>query len=297
MDSKSDRRWKLEDPWRGHQDTRSYRSTVARFLRTHKQSLLTSMLLFVVLVLLFGIFSQVPPPVTDNSPSGVTVVNYSTFVQQVRAGNVRTVTIQGDELTGVLAHPLWGGACVAHPTDTFYNPFAPTLSSPPVNPACAVYTRRPASGDAALLPLLHSSSVVIMTLPASQPPVWLNLLWKVALILLFLFLLLSLPPRKGMFSLDGMEDKITQFAKSRARRFEPAPERRNPQPVVFGPGAPVQAPPPAEPRKLPTPSVTFADVAGIDEVRADLEELVQFLRSPERFDHLGAHIPKNLNGA
>jgi len=40
--------------------------------------------------------------------------------------------------------------------------------------------------------------------------------------------------------------------------------------------------------------VTFADVAGIDEVRADLEELVQFLRSPERFDRLGAHIPRGV---
>jgi ATP-dependent metalloprotease FtsH len=294
MENKSDRRWKLEDQRLRHQDTTSYRSTVARFLRIHKQSLLTSVLLFVLLVLLFSIFSQVPPPTMDNSPSGVTVLNYSTFVQQVKARNIRTVTIQGDDLTGVLAHPLRGGACVAPPTDTTSNPYAPLPSSPLVDPACAVYTRIPASGDAALLPLLHSSGVVITTLPARQSSIWLNLLWKVAPILLFLFLVLSLPPRKGMFSLHTMDDKITQMAKSRARRFEPAPERRNPQPVVFGPGAPVQAPPPAEPRKLPTPSVTFADVAGIDEVRADLEELVQFLRSPERFDRLGAHIPRGI---
>lgn len=288
MDSRSDRRWKLEDQRLRHQDTKSYRSTVARFLRTHKQSLLASMLLFVLLVLLFGIFSQLQAPTTGNPPSGVTVVNYSTFVQQVKARNVRTVTIQGDELTGVLAHPLRGGACVAPPPGTTSNPFAPLPSSPPVDPACAVYARIPAGGDAALVPFLLSRAVVITTLPVRQPPVWLNLLWKVALILLLLFLLLSLPPRKGMFSRDGMEDKITQLAKSRARRFEPAPERRNPQPVVFGPGAP------AEPRKLPTPSVTFADVAGIDEVRADLEELVRFLRSPERFDRLGAHIPRRV---
>ena len=38
--------------------------------------------------------------------------------------------------------------------------------------------------------------------------------------------------------------------------------------------------------------MTFADVAGIDEVRAELEEIVQFLRSPERFDRLGARIPR-----
>ena len=34
------------------------------------------------------------------------------------------------------------------------------------------------------------------------------------------------------------------------------------------------------------------NVAGIDEVRAELEEIVQFLRSPERFDRLGARIPR-----
>jgi cell division protease FtsH len=39
-------------------------------------------------------------------------------------------------------------------------------------------------------------------------------------------------------------------------------------------------------------ATTFADVAGIDEVRADLEEMVQFLRSPQKFARLGAHIPR-----
>ena len=97
MDSKSDRRWKLEDQRLRHQDTTSYRSTVARFLRTHKQFLLTGMLLFVLLVLLFGIFSQVPTPVMDTPPSDVTVVNYSTFIEQVKARNMLRVTIQGDE--------------------------------------------------------------------------------------------------------------------------------------------------------------------------------------------------------
>ncbi|HEX6554024.1 MAG TPA: ATP-dependent metallopeptidase FtsH/Yme1/Tma family protein, partial [Ktedonobacteraceae bacterium] len=162
MDNKSDRRWKLENLWHRHQDARSSRSPVAKFLREHKQSLLTGILLFVLLVLLFGIFSQMPAPLTDNPPNGVTVVSYSTFVQRVKAGNIRTVTIQGDELTGVLAHPLHGGACIAPPNDTTSDPFAPMPVSPPVDSACTLYTHIPASGDAALLPLLHSRGVVIM---------------------------------------------------------------------------------------------------------------------------------------
>ncbi len=157
-----------------------------------------------------------------------------------------------------------------------------------------MYTRIPASGDAALLPLLHSSGVVITTLPVTQPPVWLNLFWKIALIMFFLFLTLSLPPRKGIFSLPTMGDKITHMAKSPARRFERAPKQRNPQPVVFGPGTPVQPPQPAEPRQRSQPTATFADVARIDEVRAELEEIVQFLRSPGQFAQLGAYIPRGI---
>ena len=46
------------------------------------------------------------------------------------------------------------------------------------------------------------------------------------------------------------------------------------------------------PRVSTVPPVTFADVAGIDEVRTELEEIVQFLQSPERFNKLGARIPR-----
>ncbi len=40
------------------------------------------------------------------------------------------------------------------------------------------------------------------------------------------------------------------------------------------------------------PSVTFADVAGVEEAKEELREVVEFLREPEKFISLGARIPK-----
>ena len=40
--------------------------------------------------------------------------------------------------------------------------------------------------------------------------------------------------------------------------------------------------------------ITFADVAGIDEAKAELEEIVQFLKYPEKFEKLGGRIPKGV---
>ena len=42
------------------------------------------------------------------------------------------------------------------------------------------------------------------------------------------------------------------------------------------------------------PTVTFSDVAGIEEPKAELQEIVEFLKYPERFLSLGAHIPKGV---
>jgi len=40
--------------------------------------------------------------------------------------------------------------------------------------------------------------------------------------------------------------------------------------------------------------VTFADVAGVDEAKDELKEVVAFLRDPERYSQLGAHMPKGI---
>jgi cell division protease FtsH len=42
------------------------------------------------------------------------------------------------------------------------------------------------------------------------------------------------------------------------------------------------------------PTVTFADVAGVEEAKEELKEVVEFLREPEKFISLGARIPKGV---
>ena len=43
-----------------------------------------------------------------------------------------------------------------------------------------------------------------------------------------------------------------------------------------------------------TNSITFADVAGCDEAKEDVQELVDFLRDPTKFQKLGGHIPRGV---
>src|SRR5881227_119433 len=51
---------------------------------------------------------------------------------------------------------------------------------------------------------------------------------------------------------------------------------------------------PAEVDTKSRSAVTWADVAGVDEVRAELQEIVDFLRNPRRFERLGARVPKGI---
>ena len=46
-----------------------------------------------------------------------------------------------------------------------------------------------------------------------------------------------------------------------------------------------------EPEKV---KITFDDVAGVEEVKEELKEIVDFLRNPRRFQKIGARIPRGV---
>ncbi len=285
----------------------------AKYLVTHKQSLLAVILLTGLVVLLFGVFSQLQVPSTNAPPSGTTAVDYSTLVTQVKAGNVVAVTIRGNEVNGLLAQPLQqvqaGTSAKATITPSqraadlaalsrFVGAGSVWANLPPasaIDPSRLIYTRIPAGGDAALTSLLLSNDVIVNTLPVQQTPAWLSLLWRFApFVLLVLIFALILTPRNGGRSTRALDERISQIGKSRARRFERAKEGSAPSraPEKSANAIRPVTSPTTTARKPLEPVVTFADVAGIDEVRAELEEIVQFLRNPDRYDRLGARIPR-----
>ncbi|WP_269471836.1 ATP-dependent zinc metalloprotease FtsH [Methylomusa anaerophila] len=50
----------------------------------------------------------------------------------------------------------------------------------------------------------------------------------------------------------------------------------------------------AKPHKRDTSTVTFMDVAGVDEAKQELEEILEFIRHPKRFSAMGARVPKGV---
>jgi len=143
------------------------------------------------------------------------------------------------------------------------NPATPT----PAGQAAPTYTKfatiKPAFEDTQLLPLLERNNVVITAKPLDAPrSALLTFLLSFGPTVLLLGGFLWLSARAAKTASGG----LFGIGASRAKRYDITDETR----------------------------VTFADVAGIDEVEAELAEIVDFLREPEKYQRLGGSIPKGV---
>jgi cell division protease FtsH len=113
----------------------------------------------------------------------------------------------------------------------------------------------------ALSQLLQTKKVVVNAEPLDTGgPWWQNLLLGFGPTILFVLLLFWLMRRAG-----NVQNILGSFGRSSARRYQPTGDK-----------------------------VTFADVAGIDEAKQELTEVVDFLRHPEKYRRLGGRIPHGV---
>ncbi len=192
-------------------------------------------LLIIVLVMLgiyaYSFFSQN----NSNNTNQVDQITYSTFYDQINAGNIKTAVFNGQtDITGA---------------------FRQSVNSYPQYRVVQL-----PNGDPQLPQILQSKGVTVSSQPPQDNSFWLNLLIAFVPWILVIALFIFLSRRAG----QGQQG-IFSFGKSRAKLI-------------------------LEDR----PSTTFADVAGVDESKFELQEVVEFLKTPQKFQRLGGKIPRGV---
>jgi cell division protease FtsH len=174
-------------------------------------------------------------------------IPYTTFKQQVIAGNISNITATGDSIDGHAFKPV--SAPSSSDSSLDFHTVVPSFSSSPT------------AGLADLQPLLEQHNVLVTALlPSSNALLTILLSFGPTILLIGGFILLS---RAAARATAG--GGIMGFGRSTARLYDA--ER---------------------------PATTFADVAGIDDAKEELVEVVDFLRQPEKYQRLGGTVPKGV---
>lgn len=149
---------------------------------------------------------------------------------------------------------------------SFSKPYSPEESAAPTSEGTNTKTYAhfttmfPADiGDPQLMPLLQAKKVMIEV--KSSGASWLPALLVQGLPLILMVLVLIWVSRMFIQKQTG----ASSFGKTKARRYGSE-----------------------------QPEVTFEDVAGADEAKTDLQEIVDFLRQPAKYHDIGAHIPRGV---
>jgi cell division protease FtsH len=189
---------------------------------------------------------------------------YSSFLAQVKAGHVQSVQISGSAIKGDFTQPQPLGELIPQLTPTPGPTPTGTAATTIAETQATTYTMFTTNfpdvvGDTTLMPLLNAHNVEILVSPPATP--WTTILLTYGLPILLMVGVLVLLGRQA----SRGQESIFSFGRSKARRFV---EDKN--------------------------KVTFKDVAGADEAKRELQEVVDFLRNPQKYHKLGARIPRGV---
>jgi cell division protease FtsH len=185
----------------------------------------------VIALVLSAVFNKMD---VKNSGSGASYIGYSDFLEQVRAKNIKQVTMsEGQGNNDIVAVTNDG------------NKIRTT----------ATYMDRGLVGD------LIANGVKFDVRPREDTPFLLSLFMNFGPTLLFLGIWIYFAKKMQ----GGSGGGIFGFGRSKAKVLDVATQR-----------------------------VTFADVAGCDEAKEEVKEVVDFLKDPARFEKLGGRIPRGL---
>src|SRR5438128_1654403 len=145
-------------------------------------------------------------------------------------------------------------------TGDFKNPISLTGSNGNIGLANQYHLTQIPNGDPNLIPLLNTYHVQYQAKPVADHNALLNILFSF-LPLIVVFGVIFFISRRATQS----QQNVFSFGKTRAK-------------VVMG----------------DRPDTTFADVAGVDEAKNDLVEVVEFLKTPRKFQRLGGKIPRGV---
>ncbi len=189
-------------------------------------------------------------------------VPYTVFKQEVTNSNVESIYSRGEVIEGRFIKPV----TYPRPGSKDEAKSANGVTREESRTARAFKTALPAFIDPGLETLLINHNVEISAVPIrSGGSPWMNFLvgfGPALLIIAFYVWLFRRAAQKG----GGIGGTLMGLGASKARRYDSERDTK----------------------------VTFADVAGIDEAKNELVEIVEFLKAPERYTRLGGTAPKGV---